>query len=85
MTESALRLIDPWFFAGFGLSLCVIITHVIAGRALSASVEIRYNCPRYHHHGTLAEWLRSGLQNRVHRFNSGRCLHFFDFQCYNIF
>ena len=25
--------------------------------------------------GTLAEWLRSGLQNRVHQFNSGRCLH----------
>ena len=24
----------------------------------------------------MAEWLRSGLQNRVHRFNSGRCLHF---------
>ena len=22
----------------------------------------------------MAEWLRSGLQNRVHRFNSGRCL-----------
>ena len=27
-------------------------------------------------YGTVAEWLRSGLQNRVHRFNSGRCLHF---------
>ena len=27
--------------------------------------------------GALAEWLRSGLQNRVHRFNSGRHLHFF--------
>ena len=26
--------------------------------------------------GALAEWLRSGLQNRVHRFNSGRHLHF---------
>ena len=25
-------------------------------------------------HGALAEWLRSGLQNRVHRFNSGRHL-----------
>ena len=25
--------------------------------------------------GTVSEWLRSGLQNRVHRFNSGRCLH----------
>ena len=24
--------------------------------------------------GALAEWLRSGLQNRVHRFNSGRHL-----------
>jgi hypothetical protein len=26
--------------------------------------------------GTLAEWLRSGLQNRVHGFESRRCLHF---------
>ncbi len=25
----------------------------------------------------MAEWLRSGLQNRVHRFNSGRHLHFY--------
>ncbi len=25
-------------------------------------------------YGALAEWLRSGLQNRVHRFKSGRCL-----------
>ena len=25
-------------------------------------------------HGAVAEWLRSGLQNRVHRFNSGRHL-----------
>ena len=24
--------------------------------------------------GALAEWLRSGLQNRLHRFKSGRCL-----------
>ncbi len=28
---------------------------------------------------TVAEWLRSGLQNRVHRFNSGRCLHYLSF------
>ena len=27
--------------------------------------------------GALAEWLRSGLQNRVHRFNSGRHLHIY--------
>ena len=26
--------------------------------------------------GLVAEWLRNGLQNRVHRFNSGRGLHF---------
>ena len=25
--------------------------------------------------GAVAEWLRSGLQNRVHRFEPGRCLH----------
>ena len=29
-------------------------------------------------YGTVAEWLRSGLQNRVHRFNSGRCLQFIE-------
>jgi hypothetical protein len=27
-------------------------------------------------YGDVAEWLRSGLQNRLHRFNSGRRLHF---------
>ena len=27
--------------------------------------------------GHVAEWLRNGLQNRVHRFNSGRGLHHF--------
>lgn len=25
-------------------------------------------------HGAVAEWLRNGLQNRLHRFNSGRRL-----------
>jgi hypothetical protein len=25
--------------------------------------------------GHVAEWLRSGLQNRLHQFNSGRGLH----------
>lgn len=25
-------------------------------------------------HGAVAEWLRRGLQNLLHRFNSGRCL-----------
>jgi hypothetical protein len=28
--------------------------------------------PRWGH---VAEWLRSGLQNRLHQFNSGRGLH----------
>src|SRR6201996_119045 len=27
------------------------------------------------HRGHVAEWLRNGLQNRVHQFNSGRGLH----------
>jgi hypothetical protein len=31
-----------------------------------------YHCPR----GALAEWLGTGLQNLVHRFDSGRRLHF---------
>ena len=26
--------------------------------------------------GHVAEWLRNGLQNRVHQFNSGRGLHY---------
>ena len=38
--------------------------------------KIRW-CGKIKTQGTLAEWLRSGLQNRVHQFNSGRCLHFF--------
>jgi hypothetical protein len=28
--------------------------------------------------GHVAEWLRNGLQNRVHQFNSGRGLHYFN-------
>ena len=32
--------------------------------------KVRYNL----RDGALAEWLRSGLQNRVHRFEPGRCL-----------
>ena len=36
--------------------------------------KIRW-CGKIRTQGTLAEWLRSGLQNRVHQFNSGRCLH----------
>ena len=28
--------------------------------------------------GHVAEWLRNGLQNRVHQFNSGRGLHLFN-------
>ena len=31
-----------------------------------------YECARWGH---VAEWLRSGLQNRLHQFNSGRGLH----------
>jgi hypothetical protein len=31
-----------------------------------------YECARWGH---VAEWLRNGLQNRVHQFNSGRGLH----------
>ena len=31
-----------------------------------------YEAPR---RGHVAEWLRNGLQNRVHQFNSGRGLH----------
>ena len=41
-----------------------------------ATIEhIRYNDLTS---GTMAEWLRNGLQNRVHRFKSGWCLHFND-------
>ena len=29
--------------------------------------------------GHVAEWLRNGLQNRVHQFNSGRGLHLFKY------
>ena len=33
--------------------------------------------------GHVAEWLRTGLQNRVRRFNSGRGLHKFDCSIYD--
>jgi hypothetical protein len=35
-------------------------------------------------YGALAEWLGSGLQNRVHRFNSGRCLQDYLDECLRI-
>ena len=36
----------------------------------------RRKCLRHSAWGHVAEWLRNGLQNRVHQFNSGRGLHF---------
>ena len=35
--------------------------------------------------GHVAEWLRNGLQNRVHQFNSGRGLHPQPFDLTNYF
>jgi hypothetical protein len=35
--------------------------------------------------GHVAEWLRSGLQNRLHQFNSGRGLHFQTSEIIDIF
>src|SRR5690348_5933947 len=46
-------------------------------RRLWESGCFRYTYGELHSNGALAEWLRSGLQNRVHRFKSGRCLHSF--------
>ena len=46
---------------------------------LSVYAKIRYNHLVFSYPGALAEWLRSGLQNRVHRFEPGRCLHIIKF------
>src|SRR5437762_12540393 len=41
------------------------------GRALRPELKSSADIP-----GHVAEWLRSGLQNRLRRFNSGRGLHY---------
>jgi hypothetical protein len=68
--------------------LCRFLCHPMATfrsfQALGAFEELTYK-PLFHKHlsqwGHVAEWLRNGLQNRVHQFNSGRGLqpHLIDF------
>jgi|HubBroStandDraft_5_1064220.scaffolds.fasta_scaffold32482_2 hypothetical protein len=45
-----------------------------AGRSIRGIEEIPVT-QRFLQWGHVAEWLRNGLQNRVHQFNSGRGLH----------
>jgi hypothetical protein len=62
--------------------LCRFLCHPMAPfrsfQAVGAFGELTYK-PLIHKHlsqwGHVAEWLRNGLQNRVHQFNSGRGLH----------
>jgi hypothetical protein len=62
--------------------LCHFLCHPLATfrsfQAVRAFEELTYK-PLIHKHlsqwGHVAEWLRNGLQNRVHQFNSGRGLH----------
>ena len=62
--------------------LCRFLCHPMASfrsfQAVGAFEELTYK-PLIHKHlsqwGHVAEWLRNGLQNRVHQFNSGRGLH----------
>ena len=51
------------------------IFHAAAMLNLSYRSIYRYTTLVFVYNGALAEWLRSGLQNRVHRFEPGRCLH----------
>ena len=48
-------------------------------KRLAAGLKTTHLVPKapkaLHHGGELAEWLRSGLQIRVHRFDSGTRLH----------
>jgi hypothetical protein len=53
----------------------------MGSKPVSGAIRIRRNPPRYARiwlrrakRGALAEWLRSGLQSRLHRFDSGRRL-----------
>jgi hypothetical protein len=58
--------------------LCHLLTTFRSFQAVEAFEELTYK-PLIHKHlsqwGHVAEWLRSGLQNRLLRFNSGRGLH----------
>jgi len=62
--------------------LCRFLCHPMASfrsfQAVGAFEELTQK-PLIHKHlsqwGHVAEWLRNGLQNRVHQFNSGRGLH----------
>ena len=56
-----------------GLLLCES-RRVAAGEPFLYSQPARWGV-RLSVNGHVAEWLRNGLQNRVHRFNSGRGLH----------
>jgi hypothetical protein len=64
--------------------LCRFLCHPMASfrsfQAVGAFEELTQK-PLIHKHlsqwGHVAEWLRNGLQNRVHQFNSGRGLHLF--------
>jgi hypothetical protein len=49
------------------------VQEFLAGRGRLPEPLIVYIDPR--RWGHVAEWLRSGLQNRLHQFNSGRGLH----------
>jgi hypothetical protein len=67
--------------------LCRFLCHPMASfrsfQAVRAFAELTHK-PLIHKHlsqwGHVAEWLRNGLQNRVHQFNSGRGLHQYN-QC----
>jgi hypothetical protein len=58
--------------------LCPALDTFRSVQAVRAFEELTYK-PLIHKHlsqwGHVAEWLRNGLQNRVHQFNSGRGLH----------
>jgi hypothetical protein len=57
----------------FGKSVSTLPEYALYSRA-----AVKYQGAAAHLlEGHVAEWLRTGLQNRVRRFNSGRGLHIF--------
>src|SRR5512147_1074006 len=53
-------------------SVCQPVRRWISAAWLPIRGRAYMSAPRWGH---VAEWLRNGLQNRVHQFNSGRGLH----------
>jgi hypothetical protein len=64
--------VNPLFWDRFRLAPGVPVSEIGQAGLVAYPGQGVYEFARWGH---VAEWLRNGLQNRVHQFNSGRGLH----------